>query len=135
EVVTGISNTFPFVTFCVSLGTVAVVGVGGVQIFHGRLTLGELIAFNSYLGFLLMPIMTIGFLAAQISRAGASALRVFELLDAALEVADAAGAIPLPTVQGGVEFRDVRFRYAGSERAILKGVTFIVAPGPMVALR
>ncbi len=100
--------------FFANLGTISVVGFGGLQVFRHHLTLGELIAFNSYLAFLLMPIMMIGFLAAQISRAGASALRLFELLDAPLEVTDAPGAPPLPPLAGRVEFKDVRFRYAGT---------------------
>jgi ATP-binding cassette subfamily B protein len=103
-------------------------------VFGGRLTIGELIAFNSYLGFLLMPIMTIGFLAAQISRSGASAVRVFELLDAPLEVTDRPGAHALPSLTGRVEFRDVRFRYAGGEREILRGVSFTALPGQLVAV-
>jgi len=134
EAIKAISNNFPFVNFCANLGTIAVVGFGGVQIFRHHLTLGELIAFNSYLGFLLMPIMTIGFLAAQISRAGASAVRVFELLDAPLEVTDAPGATALPPVVGRVAFDEVRFRYAGAEREILRGVSFTVEPGQLVAL-
>ncbi len=134
DAIKAISNNFPFVNFCANLGTIAVVGFGGWQIFRGRLTLGELLAFNSYLGFLLMPIMTMGFQAAQISRAGASALRVFELLDAHLEVTDAPDAKPLAPIVGRVELRDVRFRYAGSEREILRGVSFTVEPGQMVAL-
>jgi ATP-binding cassette, subfamily B, multidrug efflux pump len=134
EAIVAISNNFPFVNLCANLGTIAVVGFGGLQVFRHHLTLGELIAFNSYLGFLLMPIMMIGFLAAMISRAGASALRLFELLDAPLEVTDAAGATPLPPVVGRVEFKDVHFRYAGSEREILRGVSFVVEPGSMVAL-
>jgi ATP-binding cassette subfamily B protein len=134
EVIRAISNNFPFVNLCANLGTIAVVGFGGLQVFRHHLTLGELIAFNSYLGFLLMPIMMIGFLAAMISRAGASALRVFELLDAPLEVTDAKDATALPAMVGHVEFKDVRFRYAGSEREILRGVSFTVEPGQMVAL-
>ena len=133
-VVKAISNNFPFVNFFANVGTLAVVGFGGVQIFRRHLTVGELIAFNSYLGFLLMPIMTIGFLAAQITRAGASAVRVFELLDAPLEVTDSPGATPLGPITGRVEFRDVRFRYAGGEREILRGVSFTVEPGQLVAL-
>jgi ATP-binding cassette subfamily B multidrug efflux pump len=134
QAVKAISNNFPFVNFFANLGTIAVVGFGGVQIFRHHLTIGELIAFNSYLGFLLLPIMTIGFLAAQISRAGASAVRVFELCDAPLEVTDSPGAIPLPPITGAVELRDVRFRYAGSDREILRGISFTVAPGQLVAL-
>jgi ATP-binding cassette subfamily B protein len=134
QVVNAVSMNFPFVGFFAGLGTLVVVSIGGVLILHHRLTMGELIAFNSYLGFLLMPIMTIGFLAGQISRAGASALRVFELLDAPLEVADSPGAVVLPPAQGRVEFREVDFRYAGSDREILRGVSYTVEPGQTVAL-
>jgi ATP-binding cassette subfamily B multidrug efflux pump len=133
-VVHAVSNNFPFVNFFANLGTVAVIGFGGLRVMQGHLTIGALIAFNSYLGFLLMPILTIGFLAAQMARAGASAVRLFELLDAPLEVSDGPGAVDLPPLSGAVEFRDVRFRYAGGEREILRGVSFSVAPGQMVAL-
>jgi ATP-binding cassette, subfamily B, multidrug efflux pump len=128
------ANNFPFVIFFANLGTLVVVGLGGLQILHGRLTLGGLIAFNSYLGFLLMPIMTIGFLAAMLSRAGVSAQRVFELLDTVVEIQDAPDAVPLPQLQGLVELRDVHFRYPGSEREILRGVTFSAKPGQLVAI-
>ncbi|MBS2032743.1 MAG: ABC transporter ATP-binding protein [Deltaproteobacteria bacterium] len=132
--VDALSNNFPFVNLFANLGTLAVVGVGGTLIFRSSLTLGELIAFNSYLGLLLMPLMTIGFLAAQLSRAGASAVRVFELLDTEVELKDAPDAQPLPQLEGKVEFRDVRFRYAGSEREILRGLTFTAEPGQLVAI-
>jgi ATP-binding cassette subfamily B protein len=78
--------------------------------------------------------MTMGFLAAQISRAGASAQRVFELLDTPLELEDAADALPLPTLTGRVEFKDVVFRYAGGDKPTLKGVSFTIEPGQTVAL-
>ncbi len=128
------SNNFPFVFLFANLGTLAVVWYGGLEVIAGRLTIGELIAFNTYLGFLLFPILTIGFLAAGISRAGASSLRVFEILDAPLEIADAPGAQPLPPLCCRVEFRDVHFRYPGSEREILAGVSFAVEEGQTVAI-
>ncbi|HEX8440860.1 ABC transporter ATP-binding protein [Archangium sp.] len=134
QIIDAISTNFPFVSFFANLGTLMVVGLGGLLIFRHELTLGELLAFNSYLGFLLMPLMTLGFIAAQISRAGASALRVFELLDTQVEVADKPGAQALPPLQGRVEFRDVRFRYAGSDREILRGVSFVAEPGQLVAI-
>jgi ATP-binding cassette, subfamily B, multidrug efflux pump len=134
QIIDAISTNFPFVNFFANLGTLVVVGLGGLLIFRHELTLGELLAFNSYLGFLLMPLMTLGFIAAQISRAGASALRVFELLDTQVEVADKPGAQVLPPLQGRVELRDVRFRYAGSDREILRGVSFVAEPGQLVAI-
>ncbi len=134
QIVSAMSTNFPFVNFFANTGTIAVVGVGGYLILHDRLTLGSLVAFNGYLAFLLMPIMTIGFLAAQISRAAASAQRVFELLDTASEVTDAPDAVTLPTISGRVEFKNVVFRYAGTEKPQLRGVTFTIEPGQTVAL-
>jgi len=128
------SNNFPFVFLLGNLGTLAVVWYGGWQVIGGQLTIGELVAFNTYLGFLLFPILTIGFQAAGISRAGASALRVFDVLDAPLDVRDAPDAAPLPPVIGRVIFDDVHFRYPGGEREILRGVTFTAEPGQTVAI-
>ena len=124
----------PWVFFFASLGTLVVVGVGGWLIFHQRLSIGELLAFNSYLGFLLLPLITLGFLANQMSRAGVSAVRIFELLDTSVDVVDRPGAQELPPLEGQVELRDVRFRYAGGEREILNGVSFVIEPGQFVAI-
>jgi ATP-binding cassette subfamily B protein len=129
-----ISTNFPLILLFANLGTLAVVWFGGLEVLGQRLTVGELIAFNSYLGFLLQPILTLGFLAAGLSRAGASAVRMFEVLDAPLEVADKPDAIALPPLQGRVEFKDVRFRYVGAEREVLRGVSFTVLPGQTVAI-
>ncbi|HET7480750.1 MAG TPA: ABC transporter ATP-binding protein, partial [Rubrobacteraceae bacterium] len=98
ETVRAFSNNFPFVFLLANLGTLAIILFGGLQVIGGRLTIGELVAFNTYLGFLLFPILTIGFLAAGISRAGASSQRIFEVLDAPLEVRDAPDARPLPPI-------------------------------------
>jgi len=134
KLISVISTNFPAVNLFANLGTLTVVGFGGVQIFQHKLTVGELLAFNSYLGYLLMPLMTLGFLAAMLSRANISAQRVFELLDTSVEVTDAPGAKPLPPIQGRLELKDVRFRYAGAEREILRGVTFTAEPGQLVAI-
>ena len=128
------SASFPLVFFFANLGTMLVVWYGGNQIIGGQLSVGELIAFNSYLAFLLFPILTIGFQASGIPRAGASALRVFEILDEPLEVRDAPDATPLPPVRGRVTFEDVRFRYPGSDAETLRGVSFTAEPGQTVAI-
>jgi len=128
------SNNFPFVFLLANLGTLAIILFGGLQVIGGSLSIGELVAFNTYLGFLLFPILTIGFLAAGISRAGASSQRVFEVLDAPLEVQDAPNAIPLPPISCRVEFDEVSFRYPGDEREILHGISFTAEPGQTVAI-
>ena len=128
------SNNFPFVFLLANLGTLAIVLFGGLQVIGGSLTIGELVAFNTYLGFLLFPILTIGFLAAGISRAGASSQRVFEVLDAPLEVQDAPDAVTLPPISCRVGFDSVSFRYPGDEREILQDISFAAEPGQTVAI-
>ena len=132
--IAAISSNFPLILLFANLGTLAVIWFGGLEVLRNRLTVGELIAFNAYLGFLLQPILTLGFLAAGLSRAGASAMRVFEVLDAPLEVQDKVGAVAMPTLTGRVEFKDVRFRYVGAEREVLRGVSFTALPGQTIAI-
>jgi ATP-binding cassette, subfamily B, multidrug efflux pump len=128
------SNNFPFVFLLANLGTLAIILFGGLQVIGGSLSVGELVAFNTYLGFLLFPILTIGFLAAGISRAGASSQRIFEVLDAPLEVQDASDAVPLPPIRCRVEFDNVSFRYPGDEREVLHDVSVCAEPGQTVAI-
>jgi ATP-binding cassette, subfamily B, multidrug efflux pump len=103
-------------------------------VMGGSLSIGELIAFNAYLAFLLQPILTIGFLAAAISRAGASAKRIFDVLDAPSDIQDRPGARPLPSLAGEVVYDQVSFRYPGADADVLCDVSFSVQPGQTVAL-
>ena len=128
------ANNFPFIFLLANLGTLAIILFGGLQVIGDSLSIGELVAFNTYLGFLLFPILTIGFLAAGISRAGASSQRVFEVLDAPLGVEDAPDAAPLPPLCCRVEFDGVSFRYPGGDREILHDISFSAQPGQTVAI-
>ena len=128
------SNNFPFVFLFANLGTLAIIWFGGWQVIGGRLSVGDLVAFNTLLGFMLFPILTIGFLSASISRAGASSQRVFDVLDAPLDVKDAPEASILLPLSCRVDFDDVSFRYPGSVRDILTGVSFTARPGQTVAV-
>jgi ATP-binding cassette subfamily B protein len=128
------SNNFPFVFLFANLGTLAIIWFGGWQVIGGRLSVGDLVAFNTLLGFMLFPILTLGFLSASISRAGASSQRVFDVLDAPLDVKDAPDASILLPLSCRVDFDDVSFRYPGSARDILAGVSFTARPGQTVAV-
>jgi len=132
--VRALSNNFPLVFFFANLGTLVVVGFGGALVMGGSLSIGELIAFNAYLAFLLQPILTIGFLAAAISRAGASATRIFDVLDAPSDTQDRPGARPLPSLEGEVVYDEVSFRYPGADADVLCDVSFSVQPGQTAAI-
>ncbi len=129
-----VANAFPLLFSVGNLGVALVVWAGAVQVAHGRLTVGELVAFSSYLMLLLQPLFILGFGAQTIARAGASASRLFEVLDAETDVPERPDAIELLGGRGRVEFRDVHLRYPGSDTETLAGVSFVVEPGTTVAL-
>jgi ATP-binding cassette, subfamily B, multidrug efflux pump len=129
-----LSLSFPLVFFMANLGTLGVVWLGGELVMAGELTIGTLVAFNTYLSFLLMPVFQLGFIATQLSRSGVSAQRVFEIVDAQSEVTDLPGARRLGSVRGEVSFDRVSFRYAGQERNILDAISFTARPGEMIAV-
>ncbi|HEX9017414.1 MAG TPA: ABC transporter ATP-binding protein [Chloroflexota bacterium] len=134
KVTRAINTTFPLFFFFGSIGTVIVIWYGGNEVIGGSLSLGELVAFNTYLGFLMMPIFMLGMLAAMMTRAAASAQRVFEVLDAESEVKDSPSAVALPPIEGRVAFEDVSFRYAGAGQDALSHVSFVAEPGQAVAI-
>ncbi|MEZ4870024.1 MAG: ABC transporter ATP-binding protein [Caldilineaceae bacterium] len=128
------STNFPAVFFLSNFGTILILGYGGWLVMQSRLSVGELVAFNSYLTFLVQPMMTIGFLAGVVVRAGVSADRIFEVLDAKNEVVDKPDAMTLPPIEGNVTFKDVRFRYVGQKEDVLRGVNFTVNAGQTIAV-
>ncbi len=134
RVVRGTTFTFPLIFLFSNLGTLAIIWFGGNQVIDGSLQLGQLIAFNSYLSFLLQPVFVLGSSLTQISQSAASARRVFEVLDTPLEVVDLPSAVSLATLSGRVSFEKVAFRYAGSEQLTLTDISFEVQAGQTVAI-
>ena len=124
----------PIIFLIASLGQVAVLYFGGRQVINGSLTIGEWQKFSLYLIFVFFPLGQLGFIISQMSQAGASAGRIFEIMDARNEVADKPGAPALPPVQGRVAFEDVSFRYVGNPENVLSHVTFAAEPGETVAV-
>ena len=123
----------PLMELLPTLGLVIVLFVGGREVVAGRLTTGELIAFNFYILQLIFPLRLTAFLVAQASRASASAARVYEVLATAPEIVDRADASPLPDGPGEVRFEDVRFGYEPGA-PVLRNVDLVVPAGASVAL-
>jgi len=124
----------PLIFTLANLGALAVVWGGGYQVIAGRLTIGELVAFQSYLMMTMFPMIMLGMTMVGLSQAGAGAERIFELLDAESEVKEKRDAMELPPIRGRVVFEDVTFRYFGDQQPVLKGVSFVAEPGQTVAL-
>ena len=125
---------FPLIFLIANLGQSIVLYAGGQQIIDGTLTLGQYQEFSLYLIFIFIPVGQLGIIITQMAQAAASAGRIFEILDAQSDVTDKPGAMPMPSIQGRVEFKDVTFRYPGGGAPVLNKVSFEAQPGQTVAL-
>lgn len=128
------SFLFPVVLLVANLGQASVLYFGGQQILNASLTLGEYQEFSLYLIYLFLPLAQFGIIITQLGQAGASATRIFEILDATSDVQDKPGALTLPQVSGRVTFDNVTFKYPGGGDPVLSEVSFTVDPGQCVAL-
>ncbi|MFB2878739.1 ABC transporter ATP-binding protein [Aerosakkonemataceae cyanobacterium BLCC-F46] len=134
KTILAIRNTFPFIFLFSNLVTVVVLGYGGIAVIKDRFTIGELVAFNSYLLLILQPVLLIGFAAPAIAGAAASAQRVYEVVDAKVEIRDRPDAIPFQTCGGRITFENVCFRYPGATTEALKGISFETKPKELIAI-
>jgi ATP-binding cassette subfamily B protein len=116
-----------------ALGIAAVTIYGAHEYFSGTLTVGMMLAFFQYMGRFWQPLSALSRMYSQISSAMASAERVFGFLDTKPLVVDKPDAVELPSIEGRVEFRDVRFAYKQDEE-VLHGVSFTVEPGQTIAI-
>lgn len=129
-----VANAFPLMFSIGTIGVALVTWIGALQIIAGTLTVGELVAFTSYLFLLLQPLFVLGFGAQQIARAGASADRLFEIFDAPIELTESPDAVTIPRLTGAIEFHDVHLRYPGSDHEVLTGIDARIAARTMVAV-
>ena len=116
-----------------SLGEMVVLLMGGLSVFRGVMTPGNMTAFLMYVRLLYNPVITLGRRYDQTLRTLASAARVFEVLDTVPEIQDRPDAWALSAVRGEVEFQRVSFCYQEGKQ-VLDAISFSAAPGEMVAL-
>ncbi len=123
----------PLLDLIANLGTVFIIWYGGTLVIRGSLTLGELVAFSTYMGMLIQPVRRLGMILPALATAIAAGERVFDILDAQSEVKDAPDALPLPPVAGHVRFEHVSFSYFGRQ-TVLDDVCLDAQPGQVIAL-
>jgi ATP-binding cassette subfamily B protein len=117
-----------------SLAVVTVLGVGTWEISRGRLTLGGLIAFATFLGFLYSPMQRLSDLVLSVTEARASSDRLAEVLDTPPAVADLPDGLTTPAREGRLTLRDLDFTYPGARRPALSDLSVEVPPGRLVLI-
>lgn len=114
-----------------------VIGGGTVLVLRGRLTVGVLTLFPSYIANLLKPVEKINDLASSVSKGLAAGERLLALLEHAPEVRDGAAALDIGRARGALELEDVHFAYPDSDgrsTPVLRGVSLRLEPGRFTVL-
>ena len=122
----------PIVDTTSAISTGLVLFFGAQQVLAGRLTLGVLLVFLSYLGSLYKPVKALSKLSASLSRGIASAQRVAEVLDQRSDVADGPMSVPAPPLTGRIDLHEVTFSYG--REPVLAGLDLRIDAGETVAL-
>jgi len=123
----------PLSAFISSLGFVLIIWYGGGQVIAGTFTVGMVVAFYFYLARLMGPVRRIGFMTSMFVRAITAGNRVFDIIDAEVEVHDKEDAVDVDEIEGRITLEDVWFSYDGTNM-VLKDIDLDVQPGQTVAI-
>ncbi|MCC2685540.1 MAG: transporter [Paenibacillaceae bacterium] len=127
------STYTPVIDFLNYLGMAIVVVFGAFQAMRGRISIGEIAAFISYLRLLQNPIRHFSRIINTVSQAAAASERIFEILDTKPDVTDKEGAVALPPIRGHIVFDHVKFGYT-EEMPVLRDFNLEIPVGQTVAL-
>ena len=119
----------PVIIFCSNLATLMILTLGGRFVILGSMTIGDFLAFNSYLGILIFPVIVIGFMSNVIAQASASYMRISIVLNAPEK--KEAGTV-VAQLKGGIAVRDVSVKLGGKD--VLKKVSIAAAGGTKTAV-
>ena len=113
---------------------VIVLWVGGLEVIAGRITTGDYVAFGIYVAYLIWPLIALGWVVNLFQRGSASMGRLNKIFETEPAVRPPDNPVPLAEPRGAVEFRNVSFRYPGTERLVLEDISFSADPGQTVAV-
>ncbi|MEC8130770.1 MAG: ABC transporter ATP-binding protein/permease, partial [Pseudomonadota bacterium] len=116
----------------IAIGMMLMMGMAGLHIQEGKLTVGDFVAVNTYLLQLYVPLNFLGWFYRELRQALVDMERMFSFLDEPVGVRDRDGASDIAVDGGSVSFEDVHFSY--KDRPILQGISFTVSKGKRVAI-
>jgi ATP-binding cassette, subfamily B, multidrug efflux pump len=124
---------FPSMGLLMGIGSLLVLWIGSREVIAGRMTIGELVAFNTYLMMLGWPMIAFGWVTNLLQRGLASWKRMLDVLDAKPAITDEhVPASPIRKIQGAIEFRHLTFRYGDVD--VLHDVSLTIPAGTTTAI-
>jgi len=124
----------PMISLLPNLGLAAILFIGGRDVIHGTLTIGQFTAFYAYLLMLISPMRTLGYMLGAAQRATASGARIFQILDRAPRMTVPVGAPALPDGPGHVSLERVGLTFEGASHPALSDINLDIEGGKTVAL-
>ena len=124
--------TFPLLSFLMGIGEFFVLYFGGSAVLHNTLSVGELLEFTLFLAYIYQPLRWLSMLPRRLGEFVTSLLKIFEILDEREDVTQSDVCADV-SLQGDLEFRDVRFGYKAYE-PVLRDVNLRVTNGEMIGL-
>jgi ATP-binding cassette, subfamily B, multidrug efflux pump len=110
---------------------VILLGAGGRMVIRGEVTLGEFVAFSSYLGTLIWPMMAVGWVVNLVQRGTASMVRLQKIFSTPPDITD--GSLD-GDLRPAIEVRDLTFTYPGTDARVLDGVSFELPAGSVLGV-
>jgi ATP-binding cassette subfamily B protein len=129
------SAFFPIMGLLMGVGALLVLWLGSQEVIEGRMTVGELVAFNSYLMMLAWPMIAFGWVTNLLQRGTASWKRMLEVLGAEPGITDAGARSHITSreqIRGDVEFRDLTFAYGSA--SVLRHISATLPAGTTTAI-
>jgi len=123
----------PVLDFVPALSLAAILWYGGHQVLDGNLEIGQIVAFNTYILMLVLPLRMAGTLLALVARASASAGRIYEVLQTDAEITEPVHRRALPPGGGALRFEGVSFAY-GDGPPVLDAIDLDLRPGEALAV-
>ncbi|WPQ66542.1 ABC transporter ATP-binding protein [Chitinophaga sancti] len=123
----------PSMALMIGLSVLLTIFIGGIQVIHGNITVGNLAEFVIYVNMLMFPFLSIGMVASMIQRASASQKRLNEFLDIKPEIYNRPDARSID-VKGEVVFKNVSFTYPHTGIQAIQNFNLMVKPGEKVAV-
>jgi len=125
---------FPMMVLFTNLSVAIVIYLGGRQTVYAIITPGDFVAFISYLGLLVWPMMAVGWVTNLIQRGRASLERIHRIMETKPTITSAPGAVPVHRSEGAVTFKNVSFSYAAQKMSVLEEIEFHLEPGEVLGI-